>query len=154
MKLPNLLFAALTGLFVSATSLSAAETAPVSPLVGKWTVTFDSPMGPQEIGYTFKVDGNKLTGTSSSEMSGELTLTDVKLDKDVLTFVEIISLNGMDIRFEAKGKLTGDELSLKRTIADFDFTQEGVAKRVKEKAAAPAPVAAGAPKAAPPAAAK
>lgn len=150
MKLHTLLLAAVTGLFLSTAVLSAADATPAA-LVGKWKVSFDSPMGPQEIVYTFKSDGGKLTGTSTSEMAGELTLTEVKFDKDTVTFVETITFNDMSIRFEGSGKLAGDELSLKRRIADFDFTQEGVAKRVKEEApaaAAPAPAPAQAPAAA------
>ena len=142
----TLVLAAAFGLLVGSAPLSAADAVPAS-IVGKWKVSFDSPMGGQEVTYTFKSEAGKLTGTSASEMAGDLTLSEVKLDKDMLTFVETVSFNGMDIRFDGSGKLSGDELSLKRRIADFDFTQEGVARRVKE-AAPVAPAAPAAPAAA------
>jgi hypothetical protein len=53
-----------------------------------------------------------------------------KIAGDDVSFVENMSFQGMEIRIEYSGKLTGDELKLTRKVGDF-ATEELVAKRVR-----------------------
>jgi hypothetical protein len=40
-------------------------------LNGDWKAEFDTPIGPQQYMYSFKLDGNKVTGKAISLMGGE-----------------------------------------------------------------------------------
>ena len=136
MKLPSLLLAAIAFPFL----LIAAEPAPAA-LVGKWIATFASNQSqPIIVIYVFKAEGGKLTGTASSAFTGAGEISDIKLDKETITFVENFSFDGMPLRFNYTGRLVGDELQLKRVGPGINLEQSGVAKRVKEDATpAPAP---------------
>jgi len=53
---------------------------------GKWKATFETQMGTQKYTYDFHVDGNKVTGTATSDR-GATQITEGKLDGDTITFV-------------------------------------------------------------------
>jgi len=98
---------------------------------GTWTASFDTQVGVQKYTYTFKVDGNKLTGKAKSELTGtETDITDGTVNGDDISFVETLNIQDMPFRIVYKGKLTGNDLKLTRTIMDL-FLEEAVAKRVK-----------------------
>ena len=44
-----------------------ALTAWAADLTGQWTATFNTQIGEQHYTYTFKVDGEKLTGTAKND---------------------------------------------------------------------------------------
>ena len=96
---------------------------------GTWTAKFETQIGVQNYTYTFKVDGNKLTGKVKSEYSdGEIA--EGKIDGDDISFVENLSFEGMPLQIVYKGKISGDEIKLTRVVAEA-FTEEAVAKRAK-----------------------
>ena len=67
---------------------------------GIWNAEFDTPIGPQKYSYTLKQDGGKVTGKATAEARGqtrEVDLTDVKVDGDKLSFVEILTMQGNEI---------------------------------------------------------
>jgi len=100
-------------------------------VTGTWTASFDTQVGVQKYTYTFKVDGNKLTGKAKSELA--MTETDIvegTVNGDDISFVENLNFQDMPLRIVYKGKIAGDELKLTRTILDM-FTEEAVAKRAK-----------------------
>ena len=102
-------------------------------LTGKWTAEFDSQIGIQKYAYEFRVEGDKITGKATFEHSmaqGTVELKEIKLDKDNVSFVEALNMNGMDLVITYAGKIAGDEIKLTRTVGDFG-TEELVAKRVK-----------------------
>ena len=71
-----------------------------------------------------------LTGKAKSNM-GEGPITDGKVDKGTVTFVEMLKFQGKDIRIEYTGKIvSADEIKFTRKFADF-ATEELVAKRSK-----------------------
>lgn len=96
---------------------------------GTWKASFDTQVGVQNYTYTFQVDGNKLTGRAKSD-NGDTEITEGKINGDTITFVENLNYQGMPLRIEYTGKLTGDEIKFSRKIADV-ATEELVAKRVK-----------------------
>jgi hypothetical protein len=98
-------------------------------ITGKWTAEFDTQIGAQKYTYEFKVDSGKLTGTAAGPQ-GSVAITEGKVSGDDVAFVENMTYQGMDIRIEYSGKISGDELKLTRKVGEF-ATEELVAKRVK-----------------------
>jgi opacity protein-like surface antigen len=100
-------------------------------VTGTWTASFDTQVGVQKYTYTFKVDGNKLTGKAKSELAmTESEIVEGTVNGDDISFVENLNFQDMPLRIVYKGKIAGDELKLTRTILDM-FTEEAVAKRAK-----------------------
>ncbi len=98
-------------------------------ITGTWTASFETQVGVQNYTYTFKVDGNKLTGRAKSD-NGDTPLEDGKVTGDEISFVENLNFQGMPLRIEYKGKISGDEIKFTRKVADV-ATEELVAKRTK-----------------------
>jgi len=110
-------------------------------IAGRWHAEFDTQIGTQKYTYTFKVDGDKVTGTAAFEREtgkGEVELKDIKLDGDKISFVEPFKFDDQEISITYSGTLAGDEMKLTRQVGDI-ATEDLVAKRVQEPAAAPAP---------------
>ena len=98
-------------------------------ITGTWTASFDTQIGVQNYTYTFKADGNKLTGRVKSQYSdGEIS--EGTVNGDDISFVENLTFEGMPLRIVYKGKMSGDEIKLTRVVAET-FTEEAVAKRSK-----------------------
>ena len=97
---------------------------------GTWTASFDTQVGKQEYTYTLKVDGGVVTGTAKSNLIGDSTLSDGKVDGNKISFVEKGNYQGMPLQFNYKGELAGDEIHFKRELMGFP-AEEFVAKRSK-----------------------
>jgi hypothetical protein len=130
MNTPLRLLLAIASGFVLAGAARAAD------ISGKWQSEFDSQIGIQKYVFIFKVDGEKLTGTADGDRSGDkssVALTQGKVTKDGIFFVELLNFQGQDLVIEYTGKQTGDnEIKLTRKVGDF-ATEEIVAKRVPLK---------------------
>jgi hypothetical protein len=98
-------------------------------ITGTWTASFDTQIGVQNYTYTFKVDGNKLTGTAKSD-NGSVAITEGTINGDDVSFVENLDFQGMALRIVYKGKVAGDEIRFTRTILDM-IMEELVARRSK-----------------------
>src|SRR6266436_490184 len=57
-----------------------ALTASAADISGTWKGTAETPNGTIERTFVFKVDGDKLTGETTSQMMGKSTITDGKID--------------------------------------------------------------------------
>ena len=116
--------------------LGIASFAHAADISGKWQSEFDSQIGVQKYVYVFKLDGDKLTGTASSERNGEKVTVAIQkgtVTKDAISFVEPLNFDGQEISIEYTGKMTGDnEIKFSRKVGDF-ATEDIVAKRVVEK---------------------
>ena len=102
-------------------------------ITGKWTAVFDSQVGEQKYTFEFKVDGSTLTGTAHSNIAGQEAQTEIEegtINGDAISFVENLDYQGMQLRIVYKGKVSGDEISFSRTVADSGG-EEFVAKRAK-----------------------
>jgi hypothetical protein len=105
---------------------SAASGADVT---GTWTASIDTQVGVQNYTYTFKVDGEKLTGRTKSQF-GESEIADGSVKGDDITFVENLTYEGMPLRIVYKGKISGDEIKFTRNVAEI-ADETFVAKRSK-----------------------
>ena len=127
-------FAALAFFACALSSIGCA-----ADIDGKWAAEFDTQIGVQKYVFEFKAVGEKLTGTATGERStdkSETAISEGKITKDGVFFVEPLKFQDAELRIDYKGQLAGDELKLTRKVGDF-ATEELVAKRVKS-AAAPA----------------
>jgi hypothetical protein len=113
----------ITIALASLVSLYAAD------VTGKWTAEFDTPIGVQKYTYDLKADGDKLTGKAINQL-GETPIQNGVVKGDEISFVEQLNFEGMDLRIEYTGKVSGDEIKFSRKVGDFGG-EEFVAKRVK-----------------------
>ena len=109
-------------------------------IAGQWRGEFDSQIGLQKYLFTFKTDGDKLTGKASSEVDGQKRESDLKEGKitgDTVKFVETLNFNDNDIRIQYTGKVGTNGIAFHREVGDGIATEEFKATRV-EPTAAPA----------------
>jgi len=99
---------------------------------GKWTAQVPGRGGQtRETTFTFKAEGEKLTGTVSG-MQGDNPISDGKISGDDISFTLKLNFQGNEITFLYKGKLSGDEIKMTRTRQGGDQPgQEFTAKRAK-----------------------
>ena len=104
---------------------------------GKWSGQYNSGMGdPMTLVYTFKADGNTLTGTSLGGPDTEVPIKEGKIDGNNISFVVTVDFGGQEMKFNYKGILKGDEIELSFEMAGMP-PMEGAApqkftlKRVK-----------------------
>lgn len=122
--------AAATILAVSGFTATGAIAADASGISGTWTTSFDSQVGVQTYTYTFKVEGDKLTGRAKSA-NGDIEITEGKVDKDTVTFVENMDYQGMQLRIVYQGQVvSADEIKFKRDVGG-QGGEEFSAKRAK-----------------------
>jgi hypothetical protein len=118
-------FAAVLGLLAV-----RAVAADASGITGTWTTSFDSQVGVQTYTYTFAVKGAELTGTFKSA-NGEGPITEGKIDKATLTFVENMNYQGQALRIVYTGTVvSADEIKFKRDVGG-QGGEEFTAKRQK-----------------------
>ena len=118
---------------VAVLALASFNFASAAELAGKWTAEFDSQIGLQKYVYEFVPDGDKFTGKATYDHSmgkGESQLKEIKLENDSIAFVETVSLDGMELVITYSGKISGDQMDLKRVVGDF-ATEQIVVKRAK-----------------------
>ena len=97
---------------------------------GKWKADYQSPDGTaRTTTFTFKVDGDKLTGTAASAQ-GEVQIQDGKVSGDAISFFLVRNFGGNDVKIIYKGKAAGDEIKLTVSIAEMDRTFDITAKRL------------------------
>jgi hypothetical protein len=108
----------LTLVFVLLLTSLSALAADVS---GAWNVTVDSPQGALDVTVTLKQDGDKLTGTVSSQM-GDAPITGTIKDND-LTFTMSMDMNGTAMVIVYKAKVDGNKIA-----GSLDFAGQGEIK--------------------------
>lgn len=97
---------------------------------GTWKGTSQSQFGTNERTFVFKVDGNKLTGETSSERFGKSTIEDGKVDGDNLSFTITVNYEGNDAKVSYKGKVSGDTIKFTVEVPGMDEPIIYTAKRV------------------------
>jgi len=119
------------GTFVALAMLLASLAAPAfgADISGQWTATFNTQVGEQHYVYTFKVDGEKLTGTAKSD-NGTSELQNGSVKGDDVSFVENLNYQGQQLTITYTGKVSGDEIHFTRDVGGFG-KEDLVAKRVK-----------------------
>ena len=104
-------------------------TAWAADLTGQWTATFNTQIGEQHYTYTFKVDGEKLTGTAKNDR-GTTDIAYGAIKGDQISFDENLDFNGQTILIKYTGTVSGDSIKLHRKVGDF-AEEDLVANRVK-----------------------
>ena len=122
MKLRSVL--ALTALLAGLT-----VTALAADIDGQWTATFDTQIGEQHYTYTFKADGEKLTGSAKNDR-GTSEIKDGTIKGNAVSFTENLEFDGNALVITYTGTISGDEIKLHRKVGDF-AEEDLVAKRVK-----------------------
>ncbi len=115
-------------------------TARAGDIGGQWRAEFDTQIGVQKYLFTFKTDGDKLTGKAAVEAGDrkrEAELTEGKITGDTVSFVEMLSIQGNDIRILYTGKIGTNEIDFKREVGDI-ATENFKATRVASATNAPA----------------
>ena len=110
-------------------------------ITGTWKADFNTQRGLQKYTFTFKQDSAGLTGKISADTGGEKREADLKegkVDGDNVTFVELLSFQGNELRIVYTGKISADEIKFTRKVGDLG-TSEAVAKRGEATAAATTP---------------
>lgn len=127
----------LSFLLTLAAASSAALAADVS---GIWKAEFDTQIGPQKYTFTLKQEGATLTGKASAEIAGEKhesELKDGRVDRDTVSFIELLPFQGQHLRIVYLGELAENQIKFTREVGDM-VREELVAKRDS-----PPPVASG-----------
>ena len=106
-----------------------ALTASAADVAGTWKATAEGPNGSIERTFVFKVDGNKLSGETTSEMMGKSTIDNGTIDGDNLAFTITVKFQGEEMKMNYKGKVSGNEMKL-AVEAPNGMTFEWVAKKV------------------------
>lgn len=106
-------------------------------IAGQWRAEFDTQIGRQKYVFTFQTDGNKLTGKADSEVNGrnrEAELKEGAIEGDTLSFVEMFSFQGNEVRIRYTGKVSTNEIAFTREVGDF-AKENFKATRVESSAA-------------------
>jgi enterochelin esterase-like enzyme len=117
---------------------------------GKWQSQFETPIGAVNYVFDFKVDGQTLTGTAAAQIGDQprrepVAIRDGKINGQTISFVEMFSFQGNEIRIAYTGTIKGDEIQLKREVGDFGSEDIVVKRMADARPAAMPPVAAQAP---------
>jgi hypothetical protein len=118
-------------------ALVASTSAAEDTVAGKWKGQFDSQIGLQKYTFEFKIEGDKLTGKAIGERemgTNEVKITEGKINKDEISFVEPLKFDDNELRIEYTGKVSGDEIKFHRKVGEV-AEEDFVAKRVKESEA-------------------
>ena len=98
---------------------------------GTWSAAIETQVGVQNYTFTFKVEGEKLTGKAKSAFANaETDITEGVVKGDDISFVENLVYEGMPLRITYKGKISGDEIKFNRNVAEI-ADEPFVAKRSK-----------------------
>jgi hypothetical protein len=112
------------------TALVFSLTASAADISGTWKGTAQTQNGPVNRTFVFKVDGNKLTGETTSDLLGKSTIEDGKIDGDNVSFTLTVTFQGNEGKILYKGKVEGDEIKFTVEIPALDQKIEYTAKRV------------------------
>jgi enterochelin esterase-like enzyme len=116
-------------------------TAVAADVTGVWTADFDTQIGRQKYRFALKQDGATVTGKAHSEIAGEkheVELKDGRLERDTVTFVELLPFQGNELRIAYRGQVADTEIKFTREVGDM-VREELVAKREGPPPAAATP---------------
>ena len=109
-----------------------AAAALAADINGTWKATADGPNGALERTFTFKVDGNKVTGETTSAMMGKSEITDGKIDGDQVTFTITGKFGDNEMKLNYKGKVKDNEIVFESSAGGGGQTIEWHAKKVTQ----------------------
>jgi hypothetical protein len=90
-------------------------TALAADISGKWVAQMPGRGGQtHEATFTFKADGETLTGTVSGR-NGDVEIADGKISGDEISFSVTMEFNGNTMKSLYKGTISGDQITFTRT---------------------------------------
>jgi|ERR1700722_13730260 len=93
---------------------SLTLTALAADVSGKWVAQMPGRDGQtREATFTFKADGERLTGTVSGPR-GEAEISDGKISGDEISFSQTMEFNGNQMKILYKGTISGDQITFTR----------------------------------------
>ncbi len=116
----------------------AGASVPASALTGTWKAQFDTRRGLQTYTFSLKQNGTNVTGTASVDTGNgkrESDLKEGRFEAGTVSFVEMLDIQGNNVRVEFTGKVSGNEIKLTRQVGNFG-SSEATARR--DAAAVPA----------------
>ncbi|MBN1832324.1 MAG: hypothetical protein JW896_09460 [Deltaproteobacteria bacterium] len=116
-------------LFLTLSVLTTASAKDQS-IAGEWKATWNTAIGTMNCHYTFKADGNILTGKIIAEMNENRTETEIadgKIEGDKITFTWLYN---NDVQMVSTGIVAGDEIKISRQVGSYG-NEEAVATRIK-----------------------
>lgn len=87
-----------------------AFTASAADISGNWKATADFGGQSIERTFTFKVEGSKLTGDTTSQFAGKSVIENGKVDGDNVTFTIKANIQGNEMIMNFNGKVNGNEI--------------------------------------------
>jgi hypothetical protein len=115
----------LTILLVVALAAVAAD------VTGKWVAQVPGREGQtRETTFTFKAEGDKLTGTISGRQGQQNPISEGKISGDTISFVVSMERGGETFKQTYTGKVSGNEIQFKREGGQ-GAAREFVAKRAQ-----------------------
>jgi len=124
-------------LFAVVFLLMFAGTAPGADISGQWKAEFKTYYGQvpseREVGetiFTFKQNGEELTGTVKSTALSETPIREGKVSGDNVSFVLIRSFGGRERKMTYTGTVVGNEIKFQTSIAGFGSGVQMIAKKV------------------------
>jgi hypothetical protein len=96
-------------LILIAVGAIAAGAADVS---GTWQGTAEGPQGALQRSFTFKQEGTKLTGETTSQLLGKSVINEGKVEADAISFSISANFQGNEMTLTYKGKIAGDAIKL------------------------------------------
>jgi hypothetical protein len=127
------LFALVAMILVLAVPVLAAD------VDGKWTGNIATPNGDVPVGFTFKADGEKLTGSTMGFDGAEVPISEGKVDGKNITFKVSFDFGGMPFVLNYKGVVSPAEIKLTGEAAGMPF--EMLLKKAPATPPTPAPAA-------------
>jgi hypothetical protein len=110
-------------------------------VTGTWEAEFETQIGRQKYLYLLAAEEDRVSGKAQAQIGGESYETDLsegKLNRDEISFVEMLVFQGNPLRIEYRGTVAGDEMRLKRKVGEF-ATEELIARRIKQRSVEEAP---------------
>jgi hypothetical protein len=112
-------------------SLLLVVVASAVDITGNWKADLQTPQGQVQVSYSFKQEGEKLTGTWQASRSPTIQIEEGKVSGDKVSFVVKTDAQGGGPTFVHEGKIDGDEIQLTmKPTGEFPGSTV-VARRVK-----------------------
>jgi hypothetical protein len=96
---------------------------------GNWRGDLDTPQGKVQVSYSFKQEGDVLTGTWQAAQSPSIPITNGKVTGDKVSFM--VNIEAAGINFAHEGNISGDEIQLTMKPSGEFPGATVVAKKVK-----------------------
>src|SRR5688572_7485138 len=102
--------------------LLTATPALAADVDGRWTGTLDTPNGAVPITFTFKADGDKLTGSMIGMEGMEIAIANGKVEGDKISYSVTIDFGGMALEMNYKGVVAASEIKLDMEVFGMPFS--------------------------------